>query len=114
MLYKDKARDKIIVCPHCGYEYLPAEIFIPKAFFGSPSYIDRNTIGEIEIFEGTTMDTTENYICDKCGKEFTVTSELRFRTNKKENKSMDEVYVSNIYHNKISLFEDLDIDGTNN
>lgn len=112
MLYRDRVRDKVIVCPYCGYEYLPAEIFIPKSFFGNPSDIDRNTIGEIEIFEGTTMDTTENYICDRCCNEFTITSELRFKTNKKEKKSVDEVYVSNIYHNRVSLFED--IDGTNN
>ena len=32
----------VITCPFCGKEYLPAEIFIPKVFFGNPQIIYRN------------------------------------------------------------------------
>lgn len=107
MFFKDKKRDNVITCPFCGREYLPSEIFIPKNFFGKPEDIDRSVTGEIEVFSGSTMDTTEDYVCDGCGKQFVVESEIKFRAVPKEENKFDTVYTSHLYSNKISLFEDL-------
>jgi len=43
---------EIIECPHCGREYLPAEIFVPHPFFGRPRDIVRDVYGHILDFEG--------------------------------------------------------------
>ena len=45
-----------IECPVCGYEYLPAEIFVPRAIFGTPGFIRRDVLGKIEAFSGTKED----------------------------------------------------------
>ena len=41
-----------IVCPKCGREYLPAEIYLPNSFLGRPHDIYRLTNGKVESFEG--------------------------------------------------------------
>lgn len=109
MFFKDRKRDNVIICPSCGREYLPAEIYVPSSFFGKPSDIDRTSNGEIEVFDGTTMDTYEEYTCDNCGVTFVVNADVKFKTRlKEEKKKFSNVYVSPLYTNKISLFENLD------
>lgn len=109
MYFRDRKRDNVIVCPSCGREYLPAEIYVPSAFFGKPTDIDRTTNGEIEVFDGTTMDTQEEFVCENCGVTFVVNADVRFKTHIKEGKKkFDKVYVSPLYSNKISLFENLE------
>ena len=68
----------VVSCPKCGREYLPAEIFIPKHFFGNPDIIQRNLNGSIENFSGTSLDTDERYVCDNCNTTFNVHCELCF------------------------------------
>lgn len=106
MLFRDRVRDKVIVCPHCGEEYLPAEIFIPNAFFGKPENIDRTASGQIEVFDGTTMDLSEEYKCDKCGNVFYVEADVKFTTRDRKTEQLDEVYTSKLRPDKVSLFED--------
>ena len=43
MNIRERKKDIVITCPHCGREYLPAEIYVPDAFFGKPSDIEKNT-----------------------------------------------------------------------
>ena len=95
-----------IDCPVCGHQYLPAEIYIPKRFFGNPSYIERTNTGKIDIFDGTSMDLQEEYICDKCLNKFKVVANVSFKTQEvNSKKSFDKVYTSPIHTKKISLFE---------
>ena len=104
MIFKDKKRDNIITCPVCGREYLPAEIFVPDAFFGHPEDIDRDNSGKIEAYDGNTMDLNEEYVCDTCGAILSIETILKFKvTEKKDN--FEEVYSSPLFPNKISLFE---------
>lgn len=72
---------KIIKCPYCGYEYLPAEIFYPKTFLGEPYNIIRDENGVILGYQGTDMNTLENYSCDNCSKQFSVESCVSFKSN---------------------------------
>ena len=76
-----KARKfETIACPHCGYEYLPAEIFIPNNFFGRPSLIERDASGKILSYETSSIDVFETYICDKCNHNFRVIAKIGFST----------------------------------
>lgn len=68
----------VITCPSCGKEYLPAEIFIPKAFFGVPDIIRRDSEGKIIDFLGSDMDLNETYCCDSCSKPFKVSATVSF------------------------------------
>lgn len=105
---KDR-KEIVIVCPNCGREYLPAEVFVPSAFFGKPEDIDRTPAGKIDIYDGEPMCLTEEYRCDGCNTVFEVTADVRFKTKAKQKEEFSTVYTSHI-SKKISLFEDIDSD----
>lgn len=72
-----------IVCPYCGAEYLPSEIYVPSAFFGKPSLIIKNEDGKLsDIYNSDLMDLKEEYICDKCNHTFFVEANISFNTSK--------------------------------
>ena len=93
---------EIIECPHCGHEYLPSEIFIPKYFFGTPENIERNENGKLVSYEGTSVDLFELYRCDSCDKEFRVVAKLQLTTEATFPGYFEEDYVTKI---DPSLFE---------
>ena len=37
----------VITCPHCGYQYAPAEIFMPGDLIGNPEQVIRDALGKI-------------------------------------------------------------------
>lgn len=74
-------KDNVIVCPKCGYQYTPAEIYIPSCFFGKPSFIKRDVNGVIEEVIGKHPDLTELYVCDNCKTSFKVTAKIDYETN---------------------------------
>lgn len=82
-------RVNVIKCPHCGYEYLPGEIYIGKTFIGCPENITRNSIGEVIDYVGD-MSTTEYYQCDNCDTHFKITSTVTFT----ETEITEEEYVN--------------------
>ena len=88
---------EIIECPNCGYEYLPAEIFIPKYYFGVPTNIQRDEKGKLISYEGTSVDLFEKYTCDKCNKEFRVVSKLQLTTE--EPAEFNDEYVTKLNRN---------------
>ena len=104
MMYKDK---KLITisCPFCGQKYLPAEIYLPDSFLGKPYDIEKTQLGEIDIFDGKSMDTVEEYTCDKCNKRFRVVANINFKTYDAESRKFNPTYVSQLHTQKISLFE---------
>lgn len=104
MLSKNSKKEITITCPCCGYEYLPAEIFIPKAFFGHPDGIERSSNGKIDVYEGSSIDPVEKYVCDNCGCKFEVTAELKFKTRELTEEAFSPVYTSPLPQ-RISLFE---------
>lgn len=96
----------IITCPHCGMEYLPAEIFVDRAFFGRPTDIERDVQGKIMTFQGKTLDVNEEYKCDGCHKSFKVNTRIKFKSFVDEDNEFDTEYVSPLKTKKLILFED--------
>ena len=74
------ARKNTIRCPHCGCEYLPAEIYLPNDFLGRPGEIFKDENGVILGFQGTDMNTTETFTCWNCDKAFSVEAIVTFKT----------------------------------
>lgn len=73
-----------IKCPECGAEYLPAEIYYPNDFFGSPANISKDKLGKIQFFTGKSMTTQETYVCDYCKRKMTVTATITFQAKVEE------------------------------
>lgn len=85
-----KKRTEIIVCPHCGREYLPAEIFVPNGFFGRPKNIEKDYTGRIMDYSGDSMDLSESFICDKCEKKFNIATKIQFFTSPADGSEFNE------------------------
>lgn len=103
-----KEKLDVIVCPTCGCEYLPAEIYLPNSFFGKPTNIEKTREGKVETFEGMTMNPNESFICDHCGTHFNVKANITFKATVDAAKDFTTDYVSPLKEKKISLFEDFE------
>ena len=80
---KNNRKEKTIKCPQCGYEYLPAEIYMPNSFLGKPKDINKEHMtGKVLEYMGNSMNLVETYICDNCDTEFKVTANINFNTQK--------------------------------
>lgn len=101
---KDKKFD-IIYCPNCGAEYLPAEIYLPNELLGKPSYITKDFEGKLIEFTGSSMNTREIYICDKCDTKFRVTARFNFKSEAIDKESFNKDHETKI-PKKFNLFED--------
>ena len=94
-----------IACPTCNYEYLPAEIYLPKAYFGKPFMIERDKDGKLVSYEGSSIDLFETYTCDKCNHTFRVIAKMGFTTEEDKLENFDEDYSSPLYKNTLFLEE---------
>ena len=99
------SKDFFIECPHCGRQYLPAEIYYPKHFFGNPHDIDRLQNLKIESYLGNSMNLDEDYECDNCLKKFRVTAKISFRVDALSKYDMSKAYVTKLFDDKITLSE---------
>jgi DNA-directed RNA polymerase subunit RPC12/RpoP len=82
---------RIIKCPKCGMEYLPAEIYYPNVFLGTPLNVMRSIEGKILGFDGTSMNDTETYKCDNCDSLFEVVSTTNFTSKLVGESSEDHI-----------------------
>ena len=81
----------VIRCPHCGMEFAPAEIFMPGDLIGEPETVIRDALGKIiyqEYDEGNEPVQVGHYVCDECGKPFTVEPVIAYKV-KKEDEAKD-------------------------
>lgn len=97
--------DKII-CPCCGAEYLPVEIFIPKAFFGKPTRIIKDENHKIIDVVGPKQNFKEEYICDYCNTPFKVLAKTQFVTKSEIKFDFDSDYTSSLKKQSLFLEED--------
>lgn len=82
--------NEIIECPHCHYQYLPAEIYFPDDLLGRPTNIVRDDDGKIEFSTGTQMNLRESFVCENCNKSFLVKGTITFKTEKLDDDNFDE------------------------
>lgn len=102
---KDEKEFVTIKCPKCGTEYLPAEIFVPSAYFGKPKDILRTVEGKIDYFSGKSLDTSERYVCDRCLTPFIVKSTVTFSSEADPKANFNEEYSTIVRPRKLNLFE---------
>lgn len=95
---------KYVVCPCCGAEYHPAEIFMPQTLLGRPKVV-RDSVGHIVSWTGDPVCLREKYICDYCDSPLDVQMKLDYRTS--YNKKMDTrmPYTTQINHPRFTLSE---------
>lgn len=94
-----------IVCPHCGAEYLPAEVLVSEGSLGEPTGIVKDEFGRIVYYGGTDIDMHDVYECDYCNRPFSVVGDVRFATRGTED---DDEFSIEVYDGRISLFEEDD------
>ena len=99
-------KSNIIICPNCGAEYLPAEIFLPDSFLGKPETINKNSRGEIIYYSGESMSLKEKYICDYCNKTFKVNGKIQFNAIINKDVDFDEDYSRPLKKKGLFLTED--------
>ena len=103
---KSKNKFTVIACPNCGYEYLPAELYVGNCAIGQPLDIMRDEDGHIIDFTGSTVDLCETYECDKCGKIFNINGKINFTTTLNTTLDFDEDYSYKITDDKITCKEE--------
>lgn len=96
---------EVIDCPKCGRQYLPAEIYVPNAFFGKPVDIVRDVYGTILDYEGTSVNLQETFTCDNCNTTFQIKAKIGFTTELTKLDNFDEEYSSPIHKNMLFLNE---------
>ena len=88
----------IIKCPHCGAQYLPAEIYMPGAFLGRPDDLVKDALGKIlyeDYREGQEPEMTESFTCEYCNKLFVVEATVTYKSMVEEpEKDFSTQYVS--------------------
>ena len=99
-------KSNIIICPNCGAEYLPAEIFLPDSFLGKPETINKNSRGEIIYYSGESMSLEEKYVCDYCNKTFKVNGKIQFNAIINKDVDFDEDYSTPLKKKGLFLTED--------
>lgn len=95
-----------ITCPHCGAEYLPAEIYYPNDFLGKPTDIEKLN-GKVESFLGKSMNLDETYVCDNCLTKFSVSAKISFKTVELAKYDMSKAYVTPLFEDKLTLDENM-------
>lgn len=83
---------KIIKCPHCGAEYLAAEIFLKTDLIGNPKDIERDVEGRIIFVDGAEECFTTKYTCDGCNRLFEVSANVEYTSTPivREHKTLKE------------------------
>lgn len=68
---KKETKEITVRCPHCNYEYMLADIIIPKFFLGTAKVIERDYLGNIINKVGYKEPIHKwRYNCDQCKRDF--------------------------------------------
>lgn len=90
---------QVIKCPHCGYEYVPSEVFMPGDLLGKPETVIRDALGKILYVEyEEDLDEPnfeEHFVCDHCDKPFVVSVATSYKTREEDEElNFQSEYVS--------------------
>ena len=94
----------IVVCPHCGAEYLPCELLVEDGLLGDAHGIVKDSSGHIIRYSGNATSIHDSYICDFCNKPFSIDGELSLSTSKEDD--VEEECVVPLYGERVALSED--------
>lgn len=95
-----------VVCPKCGYEYTPSEIFYPEDILPDVGEVVRKEDGTIDFCTGKSDLEVEEFTCDHCGCIFKATPELAVSTSIENTvESFDDDYSTPIFKDRITLDE---------
>ena len=86
----------IITCPCCGQQYMPGEIFMPKAFFGNQKDIMKDSSGKIEFYLGDDMDLDEEFVCENCLSKLKIHANLTYNITLGDKDDFDDEYSTTI------------------
>lgn len=95
-----------IICPCCGAQYLPCEIYLPNPFLGKTKLIEKDIYGKILDYYGDSMDLYEQYKCDKCNTTFSVKATVTFSTKVMDEVDFEKPYVTQLKKQKLILAEE--------
>lgn len=87
----------LIRCPHCGAEYAPSEIFYPSDFLPDAIDVTKDADGRIVAYEGSLMNLSEEYECDRCGHVFRATADVSFGSEPCEAHDFGSDYAQRVY-----------------
>ena len=76
-----------IKCPHCGWEYVPCEIFLPGELTGKTDNVIKDALGKIiyeDYEEDQEPDQTEHFVCEHCNKSFVIEATTTYKTRKED------------------------------
>lgn len=102
---KNKKFEKI-VCPKCGAEYLPCEIYLPNYLLGKAEEVIKDEDGKILDFTGLEADMSERYECEYCNTTFKVNAKIIFTPSMDKTSNFDEEYVSSTHKDSLELSEE--------
>ena len=100
-----KDSNRYVECPQCGAQYHPAELYIPKSFFGSPSIV-KDSFGKIVSCTGTPMDVHEKYQCDYCDSPLDINARVDIRVFYNKKRDVKKPHVTPLKHHQFTLKED--------
>ena len=83
--------ETVISCPHCKYQFHPAEIFLPVDFTGKPEEIIKDSLGKIlyvDYQKNYEPVSVEHFTCENCGRPFVVEVNVSYKA-KKEAEELD-------------------------
>jgi len=83
-----------IVCPICGQEYFPSEVFYPDKVFGNAKEVVKDDSGKISFVIGEDMDLDEEYTCDNCGAKMKIHANINFEVTTNTDEQEEEEFVS--------------------
>lgn len=83
---------QVIICPVCGCEYLPIEIFVPSSFFGKLNFIRRDENGKIKYFLGEEPDYIEYFKCGNCNNTFKIFANIQYNTQIEDKLNFNMLY----------------------
>ena len=98
-------KNQKIICPFCGTEYLPGEIFLPKLFLGQPTNVERDIHGKIIWQEGVDQNLQETFCCVNCNKDFSIKADINFTVGIPKINAINSDYISSTKSDKITLAE---------
>lgn len=85
-----------IVCPTCGMQYTPSEIYYPGDLIGKQTNIIRDDDGKIIYYQDNDICLNQEFICDHCGSAFTINADIVYSTKSCKEHDFDDDYVTKI------------------